>query len=43
MLRELGCDQIQGFYVSRAVPPEEVALLLGPGPQGTLQRRMSVA
>jgi len=43
MLRELGCDQIQGFYVSQAVPPDKVALLLGPGPQGTLQRRMSVA
>jgi len=43
LLRELGCDQIQGFYVSQPVPPDKVSLLLGPGPQGTLQRRMSVA
>jgi EAL domain-containing protein (putative c-di-GMP-specific phosphodiesterase class I) len=28
LLRELGCDQIQGFIVSRPVPPENVEALL---------------
>jgi EAL domain-containing protein (putative c-di-GMP-specific phosphodiesterase class I) len=30
LLRELGCDQIQGFFVSRPVPAEEVDALLSP-------------
>jgi EAL domain-containing protein (putative c-di-GMP-specific phosphodiesterase class I) len=28
LLRELGCDQIQGFYVSRPVPADQVGALL---------------
>ena len=32
MLRELGCDQIQGFYVSRPVPPEDIDAMLSTGP-----------
>jgi diguanylate cyclase (GGDEF)-like protein len=43
MLRELGCDQIQGFYVSQPVPPDKVELLLGPGPEGSLRERMRAA
>jgi diguanylate cyclase (GGDEF)-like protein len=31
LLRELGCDQIQGFYVSRPVPPEQVDAMLSAG------------
>lgn len=31
LLRELGCDQIQGFYVSRPVPPEQLAAMLSAG------------
>ena len=27
-LRELGCDQIQGFYFGRPMPAEQFALLL---------------
>ena len=43
LLRELGCDQIQGFYVSQAVPRDRVEQLLRPGARDTLQQRMSVA
>jgi diguanylate cyclase (GGDEF)-like protein len=32
LLRELGCDQIQGFYVSRPVPPEDIDAMLSTGP-----------
>jgi diguanylate cyclase len=28
LLRQLGCDQIQGFLVSRPVPSEEVGAML---------------
>ena len=28
LLKDLGCDQIQGYLVSRPVPPEEVEALL---------------
>jgi diguanylate cyclase (GGDEF)-like protein len=43
LLRELGCDQIQGFYVSQAVPADQVELLLLPGARDSLQQRMSIA
>lgn len=31
LLREFGCDQVQGYLVSRAVPRDELRALLGPG------------
>ena len=31
MLRELGCEEIQGFYYSRPVPAEDFATLLASG------------
>ncbi|HZM35432.1 MAG TPA: EAL domain-containing protein [Burkholderiales bacterium] len=39
LLRELGCDQIQGFYVSQAVPADKVGQMLQPGRQDFLQRK----
>jgi len=32
-LRELGCDQFQGYYCSPAVLPGEIAKFVGPGPE----------
>jgi diguanylate cyclase (GGDEF)-like protein len=43
MLRELGCDQIQGYYVSQPVPAEKVAGLLRPDAEDSLRRRISAA
>jgi len=43
MLRELGCDQIQGYYVSQPVPAEKVAALLRPDAEDRLRRRISAA
>ncbi|MGQ0650909.1 MAG: GGDEF/EAL domain-containing response regulator [Betaproteobacteria bacterium] len=43
MLRELGCDQIQGYYVSQPVPAEKVAALLRPEAEDSLRRRISAA
>jgi EAL domain-containing protein (putative c-di-GMP-specific phosphodiesterase class I) len=43
LLRELGCDQIQGFYVSRPVPREDVDAMLGPGASKSLQQRLAAA
>ncbi|HKX37460.1 MAG TPA: bifunctional diguanylate cyclase/phosphodiesterase, partial [Burkholderiales bacterium] len=31
LLRELGCDQIQGFYVSRPLPAEDIDAMLAAG------------
>jgi sensor c-di-GMP phosphodiesterase-like protein len=28
LLRKLGCDQFQGFYRSKAVPPDEIEKLV---------------
>ncbi|HEY8252972.1 MAG TPA: EAL domain-containing protein [Burkholderiales bacterium] len=42
LLRELGCDQIQGFYVSRPVPPEDVDAMLS-ADVNTLKRRLNAA
>jgi len=39
LLRELGCDQIQGFYVSQAVPADKAAQIMAPGTQDFLQRK----
>ena len=36
LLRDLGCDQIQGYLVSRPVPAEEVAKLLSPAPPASV-------
>jgi EAL domain-containing protein (putative c-di-GMP-specific phosphodiesterase class I) len=35
LLRDLGCDQIQGYLVSRPIPAEEVAKILPPAQHGT--------
>jgi diguanylate cyclase (GGDEF)-like protein len=43
LLRDLGCDQIQGFYVSRPVPREDVDAMLGPGASKSLQQRLAAA
>ncbi|HEX5766978.1 MAG TPA: EAL domain-containing protein, partial [Burkholderiales bacterium] len=43
LLRELGCDQIQGFYVSRPVPREDVDAMLGPGASKSLQEKLAAA
>ena len=43
LLRELGCDQIQGFYVSRPVPPEDIDAMLVRGPGNALTRKLTAA
>ena len=43
LLRDLGCDQIQGFYVSAAVPAPQVAQLLRPEADAKLRRRIAAA
>jgi diguanylate cyclase (GGDEF)-like protein len=43
LLRELGCDQIQGFYVSRPVPPQDVDAMLCPGASKSLQQKLAAA
>jgi EAL domain-containing protein (putative c-di-GMP-specific phosphodiesterase class I) len=37
LLRELGCDQIQGFYVSRPVPAEDIDAMLSAGANKSLK------
>ena len=43
LLKELGCDQIQGFYASRPLPAESVEALLRSGTDSGLQRRIAAA
>lgn len=43
LLRELGCDQIQGFYVSQALPADRVVELLRPGVDHSLRQRIAAA
>jgi diguanylate cyclase (GGDEF)-like protein len=43
LLRELGCDQIQGFYVSRPVPPEDIDAMLVQGPGNSLRQKLNAA
>src|SRR5688572_18634501 len=43
LLRDLGCDQIQGFFVSRPVPAEDVDALLSPENNKSWQRKLSAA
>jgi diguanylate cyclase (GGDEF)-like protein len=41
LLRDLGCDQIQGYYVSRPLPAPEVEALLGPEAERGLRVRIA--
>jgi EAL domain-containing protein (putative c-di-GMP-specific phosphodiesterase class I) len=43
LLKELGCDQIQGFYASRPLPAEGIEMLLRRGTDAGLQRRIAAA
>ncbi len=43
LLRELGCDQIQGFYVSQALPADRIVELLRPGIDHRLRQRIVAA
>jgi diguanylate cyclase (GGDEF)-like protein len=43
LLRELGCDQIQGFYVSMPVPAQQIEGLLRPDAESGLRRRIAAA
>lgn len=43
LLKELGCDQIQGFYASQPLPAEGVETLLRRGTDSGLQRRIAAA
>lgn len=43
MLKELGCDQIQGFYASRPLPADSIEGLLRSGTDTGLQRRIAAA
>jgi diguanylate cyclase (GGDEF)-like protein len=43
LLKELGCDQIQGFYASQPLPAEAVERALRQGTDSGLQRRIAAA
>ncbi|HZS69729.1 MAG TPA: bifunctional diguanylate cyclase/phosphodiesterase, partial [Burkholderiales bacterium] len=43
LLKELGCDQIQGYYVSAPVPAQEIEALLRPDAGRTLRHRIAAA
>jgi diguanylate cyclase (GGDEF)-like protein len=43
LLKELGCDQIQGYYVSVPVPADEIEALLRPEADDGLRRRIAAA
>ena len=43
LLKQLGCDQIQGFYVSHPLPPDRIEQLLRPGADHNLRRRIAAA
>ena len=43
LLKELGCDQIQGYYVSVPVPAGEIEALLRPEADDGLRRRIAAA
>jgi diguanylate cyclase (GGDEF)-like protein len=43
LLKELGCDQIQGFYASQPLPADKVEALLRRGTDSGLQRRIAAA
>ena len=43
LLKELGCDQIQGFYVSAPVPAQQIEGMLRPDAHSGLRRRIASA
>ncbi|HZE61431.1 MAG TPA: EAL domain-containing protein [Burkholderiales bacterium] len=43
LLKELGCDQIQGYYVSVPVPAQQIESMLRPGAGQQLRRRIAAA
>jgi EAL domain-containing protein (putative c-di-GMP-specific phosphodiesterase class I) len=43
LLKALGCDQIQGYYVGRPVPPEEIDALLFAGMDQSLKQKLAAA
>jgi len=43
LLKELGCDQIQGYFVSVPLPAPQVGELLRPDADATLRRRIAAA
>src|SRR5262245_36148853 len=43
LLRELGCDQIQGFYVSRPVPAEDIDALLSAAACKSFRQKLTAA
>jgi diguanylate cyclase (GGDEF)-like protein len=43
LLKELGCDQIQGFFVSRPVPAEEVDQLLSAANGRSMKQKLTAA
>ncbi|HEX4926744.1 MAG TPA: EAL domain-containing protein [Burkholderiales bacterium] len=43
LLKQLGCDQIQGFYASQALPADGVEALLRQGTDSGLQQRIAAA
>ncbi|HYR36879.1 MAG TPA: EAL domain-containing protein, partial [Burkholderiales bacterium] len=43
LLKELGCDQIQGFYVSMPLPAQQIEGLLRPDADKRLLRRIAAA
>ncbi|MFN2645119.1 MAG: putative bifunctional diguanylate cyclase/phosphodiesterase, partial [Burkholderiales bacterium] len=43
LLKQLGCDQIQGYYVSVPVPASEIEALLRPDADNSLRRRIAAA
>jgi EAL domain-containing protein (putative c-di-GMP-specific phosphodiesterase class I) len=43
LLKELGCDQIQGYYVSAPVPAQQIEELLRSDTSKTLRLRIAAA
>ena len=43
LLKELGCDQIQGYYVSVPLPVQQIEHLLRPDADNGLRRRIAAA
>ena len=43
LLKELGCDQIQGYYISVPVPAQQIETMLRPDAEHQLRRRIAAA